>query len=213
MSRAGLAILVLAILSVLAFSVLKAPSRSNFALVSLFMVAFMAGGAKAADSFIERFQKAPESSEEARDEFNVAADMMAHDNFWGVGINCFSTVMTHDHRYRESIEVMQDEEHAGVCHHIYRLTAAEMGYLGLTFFVLILGRFLWTAARRTLGPPSQEKFILFGVFVGCVGLHTVGLLEWVFRVTPVWNLFWIASGIGAATSLRVMQGRILLPAH
>jgi hypothetical protein len=213
MSRAGLAILVMAIVAVLAFSVLKAPSRANFGLVSMFLVAFMAGGAKAADSFIERFQKAPESSEEARDEFNVAADMMAHDNFWGVGVNCFSTVMTHDHRYREQVHVMENEEHAGVCHHIYRLTAAEMGHLGLGVFLLILGRFLWTTARRTLGPPSQEKFILFGVFIGCVGLHIVGLLEWVFRVTPVWNLFWIASGLGAATSLRLIQGRTVTPAY
>jgi hypothetical protein len=212
MSRAGLAILAMTILAVLIFAILKAPSRSNFGLVSIFMVAFLAGGAKAADSFIERFETAPESSGEARDEFNIAADLMAHDNLWGVGVNCFSKVLTNDHRYRESIAVMENEEHAGVCHHIYRLTAAEMGYIGLVLFLLILGRFLWTMGIWTFGAASQEQFILFGVFVGCIGLHVVGLLEWVFRVTPVWNLFWIASGLGAATALRLAHGRQTIPA-
>lgn len=210
MSRAGLALLAMAMAAVIGYAMLKAPTRSNLVLASVFMLAFLAGGAKAADSFIERFEKAPESSEEARDEFNAAADLMARDNLWGVGVNCFSKVLTNDHRYRESIKVMENEEHAGVCHHIFRLTAAELGYIGLGVFLLILSRFLWTTGIWTIGPNSEEQFVLFGVFVGCFGLHTVGLFEWVFRVTPVWNLFWIASGLGAATSLRLARGRNLI---
>lgn len=206
MSRAGLAIMGMTIMAVIVFAMIKSPNRSNAGLACVFLAAFFAGGLKASDSIIQRFQEAPESSEEARDEFNVAADLMAAQNTWGVGVNCFSKVLTEDARYRESISVMENEEHAGVCHHIYRLTAAEMGFAGLFFLLAIQGRFLWTAGIRVFGPPSVEQFVLFGVLVGCIGLHVIGLLEWVFRVTPVWNLFWIISGVGAATSLRLAQG-------
>ena len=210
MSRAGLAVLGMTIVAVLVFSMFKARTRSNLGLTAMFLVAFLGGGLKASDSIIERFKEAPESSEEARDEFNIAADLMAAQNTWGVGVNCFSKVLTNDARYRESISVMENEEHAGVCHHIYRLTAAEMGYVGLFVFLAILGRFLWTSGIHAIGPPSVEQFVLFGVFIGCIGLHLIGLLEWVFRVTPVWNLFWIISGLAAGTSLRLTQGRLSL---
>lgn len=206
MSRAGLVLLGATIVASLAYAMFMAPSRGKLGFAAFFALLFLAGGVKAMDSFIDRFMNAPESSEEARDEFNIAADLMARDNPFGVGINCFSRVLTEDARYRDSIHVMENEEHAGVCHHIYKLTAAEMGYGGLIVFALMLAHFLFLAARHAFTSAREESFILFGALVGFTALHLVGLLEWVFRVTPVWNLFWIVSALTAATAWRMKRG-------
>ncbi|MDG1872964.1 MAG: hypothetical protein P8J27_03575 [Mariniblastus sp.] len=207
MSRAGLLLMGMTITGSLTYAIVKSPTPPKIGIAFLFMAIFLAGGIKSMDSFIERFENAPESSGQARDEFNDAADLMAEKNILGVGVNCFSRVMTEDARYRESIHVMEAEEHAGVCHHIYRLTAAEIGYAGLGVFLMIVGRFLFTMAPFAFGAYGEEGCILFGVAAGSLALHAVGLFEWVFRVTPVWNLFWITSGFGAATAMRLKRGR------
>ena len=80
------------------------------------------------------------------------------------------------------LNIMKDEEEAGVCHHIYWLTAAEMGYSGLAVLLLILARFLSKMAWQVRGEPVLERYLLFGILVGMCALHTIGLLEWVFRV-------------------------------
>ena len=53
---------------------------------------------------------------------------------------------------------MENEEHAGVCHHIYKLTAAEMGYGGLIVFALMLAHFLfWPHAMRSPVPAKKAS--------------------------------------------------------
>ena len=205
MSRAGLALMGLSVLSTLAYGLVKNPTLPKFGFAALMSLVMMIGGIKALDSFIERFENAPKSSAEARDEFNTAAKLMADDNWLGVGINCFSRVMTEDQRYRDSVHVMQDEEHAGVCHHIYWLTAAEVGYVGMCLLITIFGRFIVTFLPCAIYADGEEGGLMFGVLIGSLSLHAVGLFEWVFRTTPVWNLFWITSAFGAATVIRIKR--------
>ena len=207
MSRAGLLLMGIAVISTLLYSIAKSPTLPKLGFATFMGLIMAGGGIKAMDSFVERFENAPKSSAEARDEFNIAADLMASDNMLGVGINCFSHVMTNNQRYRDSVHVMQGEEHAGVCHHIYRLTAAEIGNLGMYVMISIFGRFVISFVPHALGANGEEGCLLFGILIGSLSLHAVGLFEWVFRTTPVWNLFWITSACGAATVVRLRNQR------
>ena len=153
----------------------------------------------AMDSIIDRFLNAPESSEEARGEFNVAARMMATENALGVGINNFSEVLTKEDRYREHIVVMANEESAGVAHHIYLLTAAEIGWGGMGVMVLIFLRYLWSAWALFRTEPDGAAGLVGGaIVIGSLALHATGFLEWALRVTPASYVYVAVSTIPMA---------------
>lgn len=154
------------------------------------------GGLLALPSIMERIRTAPEESELARLEFNLAAKKMAEDHPFGVGINNFSRSLTREARYNQFISVMEDEDQSGVCHHIYNLTAAELGKYGLYTFVAILLYFLvqgligfWKNRHNMAG------WLCMGVVIGECALHVSGFAEWVFRITPVTYMYALCAGL------------------
>ncbi|MBF0545262.1 MAG: O-antigen ligase family protein [Candidatus Riflebacteria bacterium] len=201
-SRAGLALSLACIAATVCFALFKKPSF-RVSIFTLFLILGLVGGAiRAYSSFMERLKSAPKSSEEARDEFNEAANEMAHDYFLGVGLNNFSQVLTNVEKYRENIEVMANEEEAGVCHHIYWLTAAELGFSGLLVFGIILLRFGLHMVYHSFKSRKIPGLLLFAFLVGQCSLHLSGLLEWTFRQTPVMSLFFITCGVVVGISSR-----------
>ena len=184
----------------------KSPS-SRVTRVSWAVLAILAvGGAMAADTIIRRFQEAPESSEQAREEFNAAARDMARDHTLGVGLNNFSKALTDNETYRAHLVVMKGEEQGGVAHHIYLLTAAEMGWGALGIFILVLGRFLAILLWRGLRAPGFEGGQLLVLGFGMTALHAQGLFEWGFRVTPILYQFLILAALGMAQASRIRSG-------
>lgn len=209
MSRFGLAMMGLTMILVVGRLILAKPTRINLGFVGVLTAILSVGATMALDNYIDRFLNAPKESAESRDEFNVAADKMARDRVFGIGINCFSQVMTVKHRYHAHIKHMAYEASAGVCHHIYRLTMAELGYIGLAAFMLILTRFFVPMAWQVSGAiRSLEQALLYGLVIGFFALHGIGLFEWVFRLTPVGNMFLITSAIGVALTRSVRQQRL-----
>jgi hypothetical protein len=87
--------------------------RVTIATVCAVLAVFI-GGALAAKSILDRIHNAPESSEEARAEFNIAAKMMMRDHAIGVGVNNFSRVLTANQKYNQYLSVMEDEEQAAL---------------------------------------------------------------------------------------------------
>ena len=197
-SRAGVAFMGLSLLCVLIFVLWKERSSRVLFIAVFLMLAITAGAFKAANSYLDRIQNAPKASEMARDEFKIAAKMMIHDHFWGVGLNNFSYVLTNTDKYNAHMFVLADEETAGVCHHIYLLTAAETGYPGLFLFCIIITLFAVRAGWLGICRTSLEGKLLFGIFLGFVVLHVSGLLEWAFRITPVFYMFIILCGLCTA---------------
>jgi hypothetical protein len=193
-SRAGLALGGFILVGALVLASRRSSPRRIVVGGAVVMGLALAGGAVAADSIIARFRDAPEASENARAEFNHAARLMASDHALGIGLNNFSHVLTREGRYRAHITVMGNEEHAGVAHHIYWLTAAEMGYGGLVAFLLWMATFTVKAFWHGLRARTPEGTLLGGFFLGLCALHAVGLLEWVFRLTPVLYLFGVVAG-------------------
>jgi hypothetical protein len=197
-SRAGLLMSAALVVGSFLFS-LRHTSLSRITVAGFVALALGGVGAVvAADSVVNRFREAPESSEKARDEFNRAAVMMADDHLFGVGLNNFSHVLSTRDRYRAHIAVMQGEEQSGVAHHIYYLTAAEMGYVGLGAFLLWLGGFMTRALWHGLRGRTPEAALLGAFLLGMGALHAVGLLEWVFRLSPVLYLFGVVAGATVA---------------
>ncbi len=202
-SRAGTLLAVLAPLAVLAVVRMREKSVRITAVSVLAIVAVIGGGLKVSDSLIERVRNAPESSADARREFNVVASQMAAEHLFGVGLNNFSYVFTNTPRYKDEVTVMTTEEQGGVAHHIYWLTAAELGFPGLIVFLIIMARFLWLAVSRGLRRRSVESTLLLGIAIGFCTLHASGFLEWAFRITPVTYMFAITAGVCAALVRRV----------
>jgi hypothetical protein len=209
-SRAGLMLSGGVVTGALAVAARKVPSRRVTKTAVLVLGVTLVGGAMAADTIIRRFQEAPESSEAAREEFNEAARRMSQDRWLGVGLNNFSRVLKEVPRYSEVIEVMKGEEEGGVAHHIYWLTAAEMGFPALVVFVAILARFAWLALRLGWARRDLEGALALAFLLGFAALHAQGTLEWGLRITPITFQFALCAatvvGIFEASSLRPKDG-------
>jgi|JI10StandDraft_1071094.scaffolds.fasta_scaffold79404_3 hypothetical protein len=197
-SRAGTILSGGLVLGTLLVASWKAPSRRVTRVSWAVMLLLGVGGAMAADTIIRRFQEAPESSEQAREEFNAAALDMARDHPTGVGLNNFSRALTENEGYRSHLEVMKGEEQGGVAHHIYLLTAAEMGWYTLAVFVLALGRFWAVSLWSGFFTKGLDGGIQLAFCFGATALHAQGTLEWGFRVTPIVYQFLILAGAAMA---------------
>jgi O-antigen ligase len=197
-SRAGMALAVACIAGALLWTNLRHPwKRARIASVVLCLL-FAAAALRAAPSILERFRNAPKASMQARDEFNYAARLMLLDHPLGVGLNNFSYILTHDEAYREHFEAMKYEEQAGVAHHIYWLTAAETGFLGLALYLLWIARLAFDTLRGAWRQRNVYGALLFAIFLGLCALQAGGFLEWAFRQTPVMQLFAITAAASAA---------------
>ena len=172
------------------------PRRIGFAV--LLLCGIVAGAFKASDTIVDRFLNAPKESAETRISLNLAAMQMADTRVLGVGLNNFSHAIANTRFGR-----LAPEDDYGVAHHIYWLTAAELGYAGLFLFVALIGVVQLRAAR--LGLTSAVpllKALGIGLFAAMIALHLQGLLEWILRQTNVWFLFCAQAGsLVAATRL------------
>lgn len=197
-SRAAIVLGALCAGGVLAFANLRQRSVRVALATLVAFLGLLVGGSLVARRVLERFEQAPEASAMARDEFNHAARLMLDDHPGGVGINQFSRVLTDNPRYHRHITVMANEKQKGVCHHIYWLTAAELGYVGLALFLLIIGRFAWRAFYFAWRTPGRDGLVQAAIFLGTLSLHLVGLLEWVFRITPLFFGYLLCCSISVA---------------
>ncbi len=205
-SRAGTALAACAVAGAIFVGVIRNPRASSFITAGVLGFIGLLGIAAVADAFIDRILNAPESSAEARDEFNVAAEQMTNEYPIGVGPNMFSHTLTNVGKYREHLHVMKGEEQGGVAHHIYWLTSAEFGWVGLAVFILLLARWNIAAIWHGWGDKTPEGLAMTGVAIGYVAVHLSGFLEWALRITPVSQQVALASGmLAGCVSLRKRQ--------
>jgi O-antigen ligase len=164
-------------------------------------VAFFLVLAKSMDSIIERFVTAPDASVEARDRFEDAAQAMLDDSFLGIGINQYSHVLEHG-GYADRFE-MPDVDRDGLAHHIYWLTAAELGWLGLFAYLWLIAAPFYTAVRGAFRLRHDVRGdVLLGCAAGMAAMHVHGVAEWIARQPSMMYLFWIVAGMAAAMSRR-----------
>lgn len=207
-SRGALVLLPSSLGAVIGTSILMRPTGRKFMVLGLGMVVVAVITAIALPKLIRRFQTAPEESAQTREYFNYAAEAMARENLFGVGINLYSHSLAHTdyywYVYPDYVDVEDPEEfkesdrgksRLGTAHHIYWLWASETGYPGVAVFVLHIGLFsLYTVVAFFREKDHLFKSVFLGVFVSTSFFHLHGLLEWIFRQTEVMYLYFILMG-------------------
>lgn len=172
------------------------------ALAALALFAVMSG------TIIDRFLNAPAISGEARELFNQAAKLMVADHPLGVGVNNFSYVLLHDN-YASRVG-LPEVDASGIAHHIYWLTLAEVGYLGLFAYVLMCLAPVLLALRTAFrARKSVVGDVALGLGMGLVTLHLQGFTEWAIRQPTLTYLHWMVAGLvtGLAREAGVLRDR------
>jgi len=138
---------------------------------------------------------------------------MANHYTFGTGLNSYSWMLGNTeyywYVYPDKVDTVEDLDafreskrgmsRLGTAHHIYLLFAAETGWLGMWTFILFLLRFYLKNFFLLLKARDEYyQAILLGLFIGFSTLHLQGLLEWIFRQTQVFYLFFILSGLMVA---------------
>ena len=205
LSRAGMLMFGCAAAIVAVGSLLRGVNLRKVAVLSATALAASLVMAKSAGTIIQRFTDAPKTSVHARELFNAAAEAMANNHLFGVGVNMFSFVLDHG-GYADRLGIESGDRN-GIAHHIYWLTAAETGYPGLVAYALLLGAIL-VAALREARRPGLTGDIALGLMAGLVAMYAQGLTEWVARQTTVSYCFWMfAAMISAFYATRTSQDR------
>lgn len=172
--------------------------------VSLVVVGLMVLAAlRGADTVWDRFVNAPWVSGAGRLELNETARMMLEDHpFLGIGLNQYSHLASNRPEYRAHLVLMANEERQAVVHHMYWLTAAEMGLLGLLAYLVMIGRFWLLSVRFGWRRGSFDSLLLAGYMLGVGAVHLQALYEWVLRQTSVAYMFLIVSAMCAVLAER-----------
>ncbi|MBL8683725.1 MAG: O-antigen ligase family protein [Myxococcales bacterium] len=194
LSRGGMAMFVLAAtLGCVVSFARKADARKLKIVIGLGFAAMLVL-AKSLDTIIERFTTAPKESELARVLFNKAAKMMADERPFGVGINMYSYVLEHG-GYAARLNI-EPGDRSGIAHHIYWLTAAELGYFGAIAYVLVVASVLSSALRLAFRGGLRGDLGV-GMTLGLSTMVLQGTAEWIARQTPMAYLFWVYAAMAS----------------
>lgn len=202
LSRGGMLMFAMATGLGAVISVARKPEMRRIKILVGLLFGAAAVLAKSIDTIIERFTTAPKESEQARVLFNAAAKMMANDHVFGVGVNMYSYVLDHG-GYADRLHIEPGDRN-GIAHHIYWLTTAELGYFGVTAYLLVLAS-VYVSALRAAVRPGLVGTLGTGITLGLTTMYLQGTAEWIARQTPMAYAFWLYAAMVAA--LRV-QTRI-----
>lgn len=210
LSRGAMAAFAVGVTAVLVCSFARQPTWHKARIAGGMAIAAAAVFVKAGDTIIDRFLNAPKMSGEGRDMFEVAAHLMVTEHPLGVGVNNFSWFCdVGGYSARVGLPAI---DRGGIVHNVYWLTAAELGYVGLLAFALLLLR--PTCAALYHGLTSRRDVrgdVLLGLGVGLLLMHAQGSLEWASRQTTLSYLFWIVAALVASIGERLRHERSTAP--
>jgi len=192
LSRGGMLMFVLAASMVALGSLARSPSWRKG---KILLGGLAVGGATlawSARTILRRFETAPVESVHARELFVTAAQRMAADHPVGVGINMYSQVLANAEY--SAVLGIDKWDRDGIAHHIYWLTAAETGYVGLAAFAILLGA-VYVSALRLATRRGLRGEIALGIAVGLTVTYVQGTAEWIFRQSTMSYAFWLFAAI------------------
>ena len=194
-SRGALAVMVLCYMLVIILSTFDRLRPSKLLVIGLLALVALPIALKVTPSIIKRFETAPVNAELSRHQANDAAIAMAGSSWLGVGINNYSYAVNNT-SFSQFVPLEVDR---GIVHNIYLLHAAEMGWLGLFVFVLMIARFQWMAIKLILKRQDTViSHVAIGIFAAMTALWIQSLLEWAFRQTYITVEFFMLAGFLAA---------------
>jgi O-antigen ligase len=151
-----------------------------------------------------------EGSDEERVTFERAAAMMLADHPFGVGANQYVIVANvQDYNRRAGVIPVPGSESANV-HNVYRLVAAETGYLGLATYLVLLASCLIYVSRRAWRYRNDRRGdLLLGIAISFCIIYVHGLYEWVFITFRVQDAYCILLALSVGISNQLAhEGRI-----
>jgi hypothetical protein len=206
LSRGGMMMFVLGSGLVVAGSLLREVNGRKIKIVTGLVGAAMLVLAKSADTIVKRFTEAPKESEQARKLFNAAAQMMADEHTFGVGINMYSYSLDIG-RYADRLHIEPGDRN-GIAHHIYWLTAAEIGYVGLVAYAVLLVA-VYVSALRAIRFRGVRGEIALGITAGLTVTYLQGTAEWIARQSTMSYCFWLFAAILASFHAARKRGEIV----
>jgi O-antigen ligase len=194
-SRGALAVMAVCYMLVVTLSMYDRISMSKLKMLAIMGLAILPIIIKVAPSIIERFESAPVNAELSRHQANDAAIAMANSGWLGIGINNYSHAVNNtDFSRYVPLEIDR-----GIVHNVYLLHAAEMGWIGLVVFLLLIGRFIWLALGITIKRENNiVSHIAIGILASMLALWLQSSLEWAFRQTYIVVEYFMLAGFLAA---------------
>lgn len=208
-SRAATVLLPLTLGGTTGLSMMLKPNLHKTGITILALIGGIIVMSLAMPTIVRRFQKAPKESAETRDYFNIAAAAMAHDQFFGCGINNYAWALKNSdyywYMYPEALELpdpeaFRESDHGssrlGTAHNIYYLFLGETGVLGCTFLALMFAAFylqILINLFRVKDPVSRA--VMCGLAASFPLLYLHSKLEWVWRQTQSLYLYFILAGM------------------
>jgi O-antigen ligase len=156
------------------------------------------------------------SDYDERAAFERAAAGMLSDHPMGVGSNNYVIAAnTEGYNNVAGVAAMENSDGAHV-HNVYRLVAAETGYLGLLTFVFLLCRPLMVAFACGLRYKGDRRGdLLLGLAVALLIVYLHSLYEWSLAISEAQYMLAIAIGLvaGTAQQLGYWQAAQTVPAR
>jgi hypothetical protein len=158
---------------------------------------------KAWPTIYNRFTKAPKNSANTRVLLAIAAQNMADDKFFGIGLNNFGIKILPPYPYGDHIEKTASNSDGAVVETTYLLIAAETGWVNLGVFLAYLMLFYWKNLLNCFRYRKDElNFIPFAFLGALTAVYFQSTLEWVLRQTNnSYQLMIIFAMIGAMSRM------------
>ena len=166
---------------------------------------------KASDTIMERIRTAPKESVSVRLILAKAAQNMANDKIFGIGLNNFALKINPPYTYGNHIKRINDEEKGGLVETVYLMIAAETGWVNLAVFSFMLVFFYFKNLNNYMklkrGKWRKYRYICIALIGALLSIYLQSSLEWVLKQTNnFYQLMFIFAVIGAIS--RIIKERI-----
>lgn len=207
LSRGGMALFALSISIIFLFSYVNKMSLRKLGITLLFIILGSGVLYKASDTILERVSTAPEESLDVRIVLAKAAQNMANDKIFGVGLNNFGLKINPPYTYGNHIPRKDDYEKGGLVETIYLMIAAETGWHNLVVFVSLLLYFYFKNIRNYFRMKKHKyRFIPIALIGALTAIYIQSTLEWVLKQTNnFYQLMFILAIIGVVSRLLDQQ--------
>ncbi|MGK0255769.1 MAG: putative membrane protein YeaQ/YmgE (transglycosylase-associated protein family) [Arcobacteraceae bacterium] len=203
LSRGGMALFAFSISIIFLFSYSNKMSLRKLGITFLFILLGSGILYKASDTILERINSAPVESLNVRIVLAQAAQNMANDKIFGVGLNNFGLKINPPYPYGNHIPRKDAYDKGGLVETIYLMIAAETGWHNLVVFIVFLLYFYFKNIRNYFRMKgSIYRYIPLGIIGALSSIYVQSTLEWVLKQTNnFYQLMFIFAIIGVVSRL------------
>lgn len=210
LSRGGMAVFSISIFIIFLLSYRNKFTMKKLGITLVFFICATGILYKASDTIMERIKTAPEESLDVRVVLAQAAQNMANDKVFGVGLNNFGLKINPPYHYGDHIERKNDDEKGGIVETVYLLIAAETGWANLFVFISFLMFFYFENIKNYMalkkGKLKKYRYIPMA-FIGCLtSMYLQSTMEWVLKQTNNFYQLMFIFAIIAVVSKLIKKG-------